>query len=81
MQFSETTIKRVRKKLGWVKTGPKYCQLVREKNRVDWLDLCKNVHASGDDFENVIFMENDNMENYVSERLVKIVSYFSAALI
>ena len=61
MRFSETTIKRARKKLGWVKTGPKYCQLVREKNRVDRLDFSERVHASGDDFKNVIFTDESSI--------------------
>ena len=35
LKVSEATIKRARKKLGWIKSGPKYCQLVKEKNRLD----------------------------------------------
>ena len=37
--FSESKVKRLRKKLGWVQTGTKYCQLIREPNRVKRLEF------------------------------------------
>ena len=33
VDFSESKVKRLRQKLGWVQTGTKYCQLIRETNR------------------------------------------------
>ena len=37
--FSESKVKRIRKKLRWVQTGTKYCQLIREPNRVKRLQV------------------------------------------
>ena len=59
--FSEATIKRVRRKLGWVKTGPAYCQLVREKNRIERLAFCNRIRAADDQFDNVIFTDESSI--------------------
>ena len=32
VDFSDSKVKRLRQKLGWVQTGTKYCQLIRETN-------------------------------------------------
>ena len=40
VMFSESKVKRLRKKLGWVHTGTKYCQLIREPNRAKRLEFC-----------------------------------------
>ena len=55
VRFNETTIKRARRKVGWVNTGPKCCQLVREKNRDERFDFYKHINTNGDKFENVLF--------------------------
>ena len=43
MQLSETTLKGERRKLGWVVTNTKYCQLVREANRMKRLEHCQRL--------------------------------------
>ena len=40
IDFSESKIKRLRKKLLWVQTSTKYCQLIKEANRVKQLAFC-----------------------------------------
>ena len=40
VDFSESKVKRLRKKLGWVQTGTKYCQLIREPIRAKHLQFC-----------------------------------------
>ena len=55
LQISLNTIKRTRKHLGWVATRPKYCQLVREENKVKRLNWCKESEEKGDQFDNVIW--------------------------
>ena len=56
LQISISTIKRVKRMLGWVCSRPKYCQLVRELNklRVEW---CTEQIAAQEDFGNVIFTD------------------------
>ena len=43
LMVSLSTIKRAKRKLGWVASRPKYCQLVREKNQIGvlrgWLSM------------------------------------------
>ena len=41
LTISETTLKRTRRRIGWLSTGTKYCQLVREANRVKRLEYCQ----------------------------------------
>ena len=57
VNFSESKVKRLRKKLGWVQTGTKYCQLIREPNRVKRLEFCLQCEEDGETFDNVIFTD------------------------
>ena len=57
IKVSEATVKRARKKLGWIKNGPKYCQLVKEKNRIARLAFCEEAIRTKDDFADVIFTD------------------------
>lgn len=54
VNFSKSEVKRLRKKLGWVQTGMKYCQLIREPNRVKRLEFCLQCSET---FDNVIFTD------------------------
>ena len=51
------TIKRTRKKLGWKRCGPKYCQVVRETNRVAHLAIARECQETGETFDNLIFSD------------------------
>ena len=55
VDFSESKVKRLRKKLGWVQTGTKYCQFIREPNRVKRVQFCLKCREDRETFDNVIF--------------------------
>ena len=57
IQLSTATIKRARKKLGWMKCGHKYCQIVREANRVALLTFAQECLNRGETFDDVIFTD------------------------
>ena len=61
IKFGISTIKQARRKAGWVKTRPNYCQLVREKNRVDRLNFCLKVQETNDQFEDVVFTDESSV--------------------
>ena len=52
-----STIKRYRKKLGWVCTRPHYCQLVREANKEKRKQWCQAQIHNQEKFEDVIFTD------------------------
>ena len=62
LQISLNTIKRTRKHLGWVATRPKYCQLVREVNKIKRLNWCKESEEKGDQFDNVIWTDECSVQ-------------------
>ena len=45
VQFLSQKVRRLRWKLGWVPTGTKYCQLIREPNRVKGWHLQEGTNA------------------------------------
>ena len=55
--ISVSTIKRYRKRLGWVATKPRYCQQIREANKAKRLEWCWKCIRDNDYFENVIFSD------------------------
>ena len=55
LKVSEAAVKRTRKKLGWIKSGLQYCQLVKKKNRIAKLNFCLEASRTEDNFVNVIF--------------------------
>ena len=60
-KISATTIKRARFRLGWFSTGTKYCQLVREANRVKRLEYCQRLLATNEQFNDVIFSDESTI--------------------
>jgi len=58
---SMTAIKVVRKRLGWLKSGIKYCQHVREPNRVKRLAFAKKCIITKDTFDDVIFTDESSV--------------------
>lgn len=61
VHLSTATIKRARKKLGWRKCGPRYCQIVREANRVARLAFAQQCLDNNEDFDNVIFTDESTI--------------------
>ena len=56
LQVSLSTIKRARKyDLGWIRTRPKYCQLIRVANVQARLAWCQERIEAKDDFSDVMF--------------------------
>ena len=54
---SARTIRRVRRKLGWTRSGTKYCQLIKDVNKPKRMEHCLKILADGDDFSDVIFSD------------------------
>jgi hypothetical protein len=61
VDISETTIRRTRRKLGWLSTGTKYCQLVREANRKKRLRFCQDLQSTNEKFQDVIFTDESSI--------------------
>ena len=57
LEFSVGKIKRIRRKLGWLPIGTKYCQLVREVNRGKRLEFSRSCLEDKEIFDNVIFTD------------------------
>ena len=57
VDFSDSKVKRLRQKLGWVQTGTKYCQLIRETNRAKRLEFCMKCLEDNEQFDDVIFTD------------------------
>ena len=57
VNFSESKVKKLRQKLGWVQTGTKYCQLIRETNRAKRLEFCLKCVEDNEQFDDVIFTD------------------------
>ena len=66
LDFSLTKVKRLRRANGWIPTGTRYCQLVREVNRAKGLEFCQRCLDTGESFDDVIFTDESSifMENH-----------------
>ena len=62
VQFSPQKVRRLRQKLGWVPTGTKYCQLIREPNRVKRLQFSENCLRENEQFNDVIFTDECSVQ-------------------
>ena len=58
---SLSTIKRVRKQLGWVSTTPRYCQLIREANKKKRYDWCLKCLQDDEYFEDITFSDESTV--------------------
>ena len=62
VQISEATIRKVRRKLGWKVENARYCQLVRDQNKIKRLPFCLKAFTEKDKFKNVIFMDETSVQ-------------------
>ena len=62
LNVSISTVKRVRRSLGWVTSRPKYCQIVRELNMEKRLLFCQEMLACNERFEDVIFTDECSVQ-------------------
>lgn len=53
MQISLATVKRCRGTLGWIFHGTRYCQMIREPNKLRRLEFANQCLATKDDFDDV----------------------------
>ena len=54
---SSSTVRRSRKQQGWTLQRTRYCQLIRDANKIKQLEYTQRVLESGDTFHNVIFSD------------------------
>ena len=52
-----STVRRSRKQQGWTLQRTRYCQLIRDANKVKRLEFAQKVLETGDTFNNVIFTD------------------------
>ena len=57
VRVHSSTVRRCRKKLGWTLQQTRYCQLIRDANKVKRLEYAQRVLETGDTFDNVIFSD------------------------
>jgi len=57
-----STIKMARKAAGWMCTQTRYCQMVRDANKIKRLEFCRKIIETNDDFGNVIFTDESSVE-------------------
>ena len=57
VSFSTSKVKDLRRKLGWIGEKTRYCQLVREANRVKRLNFAEECLRNGDLFDDVIWSD------------------------
>ena len=48
LNLSISTVRRVRKDLGWITTKPRYCQLIRDINKEKRLIWCEQLKANNE---------------------------------
>ena len=61
-KMSVATVGRIRKELGWTKTAPRYCQMIRDVNQLKRLEWCKARLAGKEQFETVIFTDESTIQ-------------------
>ena len=55
IRMSISAVKRIRKRLGWIQTGPRYCQAIRANNCQKRLVFARECLEKGDTFDDVIY--------------------------
>ena len=63
IRIGVSTIKRARRTAGWICTQTRYCQMVRDANKIERLEFCRKIIETNDDFGNVIFTDESSVEN------------------
>ena len=57
IEVHPSTVRRSRKQQGWTLQRTRYCQLIRDANKVKRLEFAQRVLETGDTFDNVIFTD------------------------
>ena len=61
LDFSISTIKVIRKRLGWKQSGPRYCQLIRKVNCEKRLKFVQECLERRDTFDDVVFTDESSI--------------------
>ena len=69
LNVSEATIRRAGRKLGWMCEKTKYCQFVRQANKIKRLTFSLQAHAVGDKFTDTIFTDESTIQLQKYDRL------------
>ena len=62
IELSEQTVTKIRRELGWIQKGTRYCQMIRNENKEKRLVWCQNMIADGETFDDVIFTDESKIE-------------------
>ena len=62
LTISARSVRRARWKLGWRASRPKYCQLIREANKLKRLQWCQERVANNEQFDDVIFTDECSVQ-------------------
>ena len=54
---SMSSVGRARQKLGWTSRATRYCQMIRQPNKVKRVEFCQQLIETGDTFDDVIFTD------------------------
>ena len=60
--FSTSKVRRIRKKLGWMATGTKYCQLIRQVNQGKRFRFAKMCLEANENFDNVLWSDESTVQ-------------------
>ena len=52
-----TTVKKAINAAGFTATQPRYCQLIKEKNKIDRVEFCSGIVQANDKFDDAIFSD------------------------
>ena len=66
IRYSMRTLARARQDLGWAFGTARYCQAIRESNKLKRVEWCEQHFLEEENFNNVIFMDKSTvqLENY-----------------
>lgn len=62
LSVSERTVGRARSELGWVFQNTRYCQIIRDTNKLARLDWAKKMLEQNETFDDVIFTDETTFE-------------------
>ena len=65
---SLTRINEVRRSLGYTSTSVKYCQLIRDVNKVKRMEWCQEMVRTNEQFDNVIFTDESKVQSHQNRR-------------
>lgn len=65
---SRATVGRLRQSLGWTAKATRYCQLIRDANKVKRVEFCQRVLQSGENFNDIVFTDESMVQLSPSKR-------------